>query len=156
MTALPELSAAVSALEGTRIVDLGRTLNMVEVGFERGGALYRLHAQCPFRVVHGARILVGSTDMNYPEDRKADGNLAYDTYATMFDRNAKRLTERFAAGEFLVVSAVLRENGEIVIELPESVRFEVFPACSGPVESWRLFEKGSDVHHVYPDSADRD
>jgi hypothetical protein len=26
------------------------------------------------------------------------------------------------------------ENGEIIIEITESVRFEVFPVCSGPVE----------------------
>jgi hypothetical protein len=156
MSSLADLSAAVSALKGSRVVDLGRTLNMVEVGFERGGVTYRLHAQCPFRVVRGAQILVGSYDMHWPEERKADKDVAFDMYVTMYDSNAKILTDMLAASEFHVIDAEMRENGEILLEIADSVRFEVFPACSGPVESWRLFEKGSDVHYVYPDSSDRD
>lgn len=65
----------------------------------------------------------------------------------MYDRTANILTEKFAAGEFPVIEAEMLENGEIIIEITESVRFEVFPVCSGPVQSWRLFEKGSDVHY---------
>ena len=117
---------------------------------------FRLHAQCPFRVVRGAQILLGSYDLHWPKERKADKDVAFDTYATMYDSNAKILTDILADGEFHVIDAEMRENGEIVVEKPDSVRFEVFPACSGPVEGWRLFEKGSDVPYVYPDLADRD
>jgi hypothetical protein len=52
--------------------------------------------------------------MNYPQDRMADGNLAYDTYATMFDSNAKALTKRFAAGEFPVVHS-LAERPDLLV-----------------------------------------
>jgi hypothetical protein len=45
----------------------------------------------------------------------------------MYDRTAKILTEKFAAGEFPVIEAEMLENGEIIIEITESVRFEVFP-----------------------------
>jgi hypothetical protein len=74
----------------------------------------------------------------------------------MYDRTAKILTEKFAAGELPVIEAEMLENGEIIIEITESVRFEVFPVCSGPAQSRRLFEKGSDVHYLYPESADRE
>jgi hypothetical protein len=102
-------------------------------------------------VVRGDQILLGSYDMHWPKERKADADVAFDTYATMYDSNAKILTDRLAAGEFHVIDAEMRGNGELVVEIADSVRFEVFPACSGPVESWRLFEKGSDVHYVYSD-----
>jgi hypothetical protein len=107
-------------------------------------------------VVRWAQILLGSYDLHWPKERKADKDVAFDTYATMYDSNAKILTDILADGEFHVIDAEMRENGEIVVEKPDSVRFEVFPACSGPVEGWRLFEKGSDVPYVYPDLADRD
>jgi hypothetical protein len=111
-------------------------------------ASYPLHAQCPSRVVRGAQIVVGSGDVTMP--RSAGGpecrvrHVRHDVH-----RTAKILTEWFAAGEYSVIEAEMLENGEIIIEITESVRFEVFPMCSGPVESWRLFEKGSDVRYVY-------
>jgi hypothetical protein len=43
--------------------------------------VYRLHVQCAFRVVRGEQILVGSSNMSYPEDRKADPDAAYDMNA---------------------------------------------------------------------------
>jgi hypothetical protein len=61
-----ELATAISGLEGSRFVELGRTLNMVEVGFVRGEEEIRLHVQCPFRVVrdglglHRLPVPVGS------------------------------------------------------------------------------------------------
>lgn len=129
---------------------------MVEVGLRRGDAIYRLHVQCPFRVVRGSRILLGSVDLAYSADRNVDAKVAYDMRTTMYDRNAQILTSKLSSGDFPVLDAELDENGAFFFEISEAVRFEIFPACSGAVEGWRLFEKGSDVHYVYPDSADRD
>jgi hypothetical protein len=156
LSSLTELAQAVTDLKGCRVTDLGRTVNMAEVGLRRGDAIYRLHAQCPFRVVRGNRILLGSVDMAYPAERNADAKVAYEMRTTMYDRNAQLLTNRLSAGDFPVIEAEMNETGAFFFEIPDSVRFEIFPACSGAVEGWRLFRKGSDVHYVYPDSADRD
>jgi hypothetical protein len=148
------LADALRVLEGSRVTDLGRTVNMAEVGFEKDSVVYRLHVQCAFRIVRGAQILVGTSDMWYPEDREADLDAAYDMNATMYDRNARRLTARFGASEYRVVSTRLGEGGSVVIEATDSFRFEFMPTSSGPIEAWRLFALGSGVHHVYPASAD--
>ena len=153
LTSLDELAAAVDGLKGWRVTDVGRTLNMVEVGFARYGAVYRLHVQCPFRVVQHAHIALGSSDMYYPLDRKVGQDVAFDTYATQFDRSAKILTERLGPDGVPVLDAKMQENGAFFVEVEGAARFEVFPAISGPKECWRLFQKGSDVHYVYPASA---
>jgi hypothetical protein len=73
----------------------------------------------------------------------------------MYDVNAKALTDRSAARKFHVVDAEMSEKGEIALEITDSIRFKVFPESSGPVESWRLFAKGSKQHYDYPEEADR-
>jgi hypothetical protein len=60
-------------------------------------------------------------------DRNVDSVVAYDSYATMYDTNAKNLTALFESREFDVVDAELRAAGEIILELTDSVRFEIFP-----------------------------
>jgi hypothetical protein len=150
MSSLADLAAAVDGLKGCHVVDVGRTLNMVEVGLRRDQTTYRLHVQCPFRVVQGAKIVLGSFDVHYPIKRGADKDIAFDTYATQFDRSAKILTERLGPKGFPVLEAQMKEDGAFFFEIVDDVRFEVFPAVSGPIECWRLFEKGSDVHYVYP------
>jgi len=155
LSSFADLAAAIDGLNGWRVTDVGRTLNMVEVGFVRADAVYRLHVQCPFRVVQRAHIALGSSDMYYPLDRKMGQDVAFDTYATQFDRSAKILTERLGPDGVAVVDAKLEENGAFYFEIEGAARFEVFPAISGPKECWRLFQKGSDVHYVYPASAVR-
>jgi len=155
MSTSEELAAGLAALVTARVTDFGRTLNMAEVGFLRNGVVTRMHAQCPFRVVRGELILFGSVDMNYPIDPQADSVVAFDEYATMFDRNARKLTALVAETEYFVESAVLGAAGMVTLTLNNSIAIEVLPASTGRlVEQWRLFERGSDVHHVFPDSAD--
>lgn len=146
-----ELATAISGLKGSRFVGLGRTLNMVEVGFRRGEEEIRLHVQCPFRVVREGRILLGSTDYLYPRDRGTDADVAFDRYETHFDRIAPRLEEMLGDG-ILVVEAHLRDDGAFHFDTTESLRIEVFPAVSGPIECWRLFVRGADEHYIYPPS----
>jgi hypothetical protein len=135
------LSGAIHALKGCQVMEIGRTLNIVVLRFVRDGVNHRLHAQCPFRAVRGAQILLGSYDMHWPKECKTDKDVAFDSYNTMFDVNAKALTDGSAARKFHVVDAEMSEKGEIALEITDSIRFEVFPASSGPVESWRLFAR---------------
>ncbi|GLZ37139.1 hypothetical protein [Actinokineospora sp. NBRC 105648] len=147
---------AVRGLVGARVTDVGRTADMVEVGFDVAGAEHRLHVQCAFRLVRGAQILLGTTDLGYAENRSDTRAAAFENRTTMFDRNARRLTDRFAVTGYEVVLAEVSEIGAVVIEASDAMRFEVVPTGAGPAECWRLFERGSDVHHVYPESADHD
>jgi len=149
-----ELSTAVSRLVSARVTGFGRTVNIAEVGFLRGTVETRLHAQCPFRVTRGETTLFGTVDLAYPGTADADPSEAYRQNATMFDKRARHLTERFRAVEYVVEAASLSRAGTMTLELTDSVVIEAFPACGGPIEQWRLFDRGSDVHYVYPPAAD--
>lgn len=145
-----ETVEAVRALTGCRVSDFGRTVNMAEIGFERDdGTKFWLHASCQFRVVRQGRILVGSHDMHWPMAKNADPDVAFDKRTTMYDRQATRLSAVFDSDAYLVLSADVRDTGDLVIDVTDSVQIQAIPMCSGPVECWRLFERGGD-HHVYP------
>ncbi|MER7282583.1 hypothetical protein ABT369_49935 [Dactylosporangium sp. NPDC000244] len=153
MASQTDLAAAIADLCRTRFVNVGRTLNMVEVGFMRGDDEVRLHVQCPFRLVRHSKVLLGSTDYLYPLKAHSDRAVAFDRYETQFDRRAQILTE--ALGDGLPVrEAHLRDDGAFYLATADELRIEVFPAVSGPIECWRLFVKGSDKHYVYPPAAD--
>jgi hypothetical protein len=156
VTDLGELAAAVGRLKGMRVTDLGRTLNMVEVGFAADDGVHRLHVQTAFRVIQREHIAIASSDMYYPLDREADQSMAFDTYATQYDRLAKILTERLGPDGIVVVEAAMRAGGAFFFQIEGEARFEIFPAISGPKECWRLFRKKSDLHYVYPASSVRE
>jgi hypothetical protein len=146
---LPELRAALQALTGSRVTDIGQSISMVQVGFDQAGTVHRLHIMCSMRVVRGEQILVGTTDMMFP-----DPDVAHDPPKTLFDRNAKMLTALLEDADFRVLGAEMADSGSFVLEVTDSVRFQVIPTCSGPFEAWRLFAKGDrDTHYVYPESS---
>ncbi|RJQ78002.1 hypothetical protein D5S17_13825 [Pseudonocardiaceae bacterium YIM PH 21723] len=74
---------------------------------------HRLRIDCPLRVTRGAEVLVGSYDTDF------------DTRATV------------VAG-LTVLTAEVSESGDLTLELTDSVRLHVFPACSGPMRPWRI------------------
>lgn len=147
------LAGAVAGLRGAILTDVGRTLDLVELGLRRGDDVLRLHAQCPVRILRNGRILLGSDDMHWPQPGATDRRVAFDRHETMFDRTARRISEGFRAGPVTVREAQLTPDGSIQLDATEGFRVEVLPVVSGPVESWRLFVKGSDQHHVYPPEA---
>src|SRR4051812_8640590 len=100
-----DLQSAVRALEGARLAELGRTLDIAVLGSSRGQDDVRLHVVCPFRVRAADRILVGSADMRYPLDRNDEDS--FDKYRTQYDRVAEMITARFTEHSFSVVRAEL-------------------------------------------------
>ncbi|WP_206784965.1 hypothetical protein [Amycolatopsis sp. MtRt-6] len=159
---MTSVTEAVQALRGLRLTEVRRVANIVIVVVRPdGGTGWTIHAQCPFRVVHGDVILLGSRDMNWPRDRGTDRDEAFENGTTKFDAQAEFLTGRFAEGDFRVTGAKLGPGGEVVLEATndgDPIRLEIFPDCSGPwIESWRLFalDEGAGSY-VYPEAAGRD
>jgi hypothetical protein len=156
---------ALESLVGCRVVGIGRAVNIGIIEFGRSaedvageavttGAvteLFRVHAQCPFRFVRGSQILLGSFDMHWPEDRALNGDVAFDTFRTMYERLACKLEGILAKGSVRVTGATLGAAGTIVLEMTDSVRLEVYPMSSGPShEAWRLIDSRRN-HFVYPE-----
>ncbi|MEU7876376.1 hypothetical protein [Dactylosporangium sp. NPDC049140] len=148
--AIDALRSAVRALEGAQFTDVGRTLDMVELGFVRGSESVRLHVQCPFRLMRGDQIVLATADMRYPVNRHGDRNAAFDARTTQFDRIAAILVESVLAGTaHAVTRAEVGAGGAVRLECGDDLLAQIFPDVSGPIECWRLFVKGSDDHYVY-------
>jgi hypothetical protein len=145
-----ELAAALSSLAGSRVTDVGRTGHLMEIGFEQGGARHTLSATCPLRAVRGERILLGMADMDYPEDRSTDPGEAFQAGTTMYDRNAKSLTDRLATSEVRVLSAEMDAAGAVGIEADGRLRFEVMPTSAGRAKAWRLVVDGQSYSYPGP------
>jgi hypothetical protein len=146
-----ELAAALSSLAGSRVTDVGRTAHLMEIGFDQGGARHILSAYCPLRAVRGERILLGAADMNYPENRSMDPEEAFQTGTTMYDRNAKWLTDRLATSDVRVLSAEVDAAGAVGIEATGHLWFEVMPASARRLEAWHLVVDGR--RYTYPGPA---
>jgi hypothetical protein len=142
-----DLASAVRALEGARLVEVRRTLNIAIVGLARGDEEVRLHAQCPLRIGVGDRLLMASGDMRYELSGAGGPAKAFDTYRTNYDRFAEQVTQRFGAHDFDIVRAELGRGGKITLEAVDDFWIEVTPDVSGPIESWRLFVMGEDEQH---------
>jgi hypothetical protein len=153
LSTVDELKAALAELVSARVIGFSRTVNIAEVGFARGEIETWLHAQCPFRVTRGESTWFGTVDMAYPGTADADPDEAYRKNETMFDKRARQVSERFQSVEYVVEAATLGRAGTITLVLTGAVVIDIFPASGGPIEQWRLFDRGSDVHYVFPDAA---
>jgi hypothetical protein len=117
MASMTSIAEAVRALEGMRLTEVRRVANMAIVVVRAdGGAGWTIHAQCPFRVMHGDVILLGSRDLNWARDRGTDRDEAFETGATKYDSQAEFLTSQFAAGDFRVTGTAFGPGGLLVVE----------------------------------------
>ncbi|MGZ4814185.1 MAG: hypothetical protein ACXVZV_02160 [Terriglobales bacterium] len=114
---------------------------------------YALHVQCPWRIVRGDEIVVGSADLYAPDPVKD----AADSYFDWQKGNLQdaKIAKLFADDnrQFAVVATALRAAGKLDILFDDELRLEVFPDSSvGAVdtEHWRFFAPsvGSDLHTV--------
>jgi hypothetical protein len=159
---MTSMAEAVRALEGMRLAEIRRTVNLVVLVFRPDeGPDHTIHAPCAFRVLYGDVILLGSRDMYWPRERGADRDEAFDRFTTRYDAKAEFLTARFAEDDFRVTSAGIGPGGLLTVEAihgADSIRLELVPVNSGrKVESWRLFAVGNTTEHfVYPEAAGLD
>src|SRR4051794_22571275 len=119
---------------------MSRTVNMAIVGFVRDDREFALHAQCPFRLLMDGRILLGTKDMWYRRDRDMDFDVAWDTYATVYDNRAAEITEVLVKENHVVVSAEMGAAGLLSIQASTGLHIDLMPdSSSNRKEMWRLF-----------------
>ncbi|GAA1848233.1 hypothetical protein [Myceligenerans crystallogenes] len=137
-----------SLLVGTGIERVGRTVDMGDFQFlGPTGSRVALHIQCPFRMVRGDIIILGSQDMLRQKGDKFDPFLAADS---LYDSRSRRLNEKFAERCPVVVGVDLQPGGFLTVHLEGGAAIEAVPDSSRDEEAWRVFARGSDLHHVYP------
>lgn len=148
MTAEDWREEARRLLVDSSLVWVGRSVDMGDfqlVG--AGGDKIALHVQCPFRVLFGEKVLLGSQDIRYQRGDEFDRTLAADS---LYDSRARRLASQLEERRPTVIEVEFREAGALVLRLQGALVIETFPNASRPDEAWRVFRRGSDTHVVYP------
>jgi hypothetical protein len=148
---MPESDEFLELIHGATVTAVGRAadLGIVEFASATGHGEVTLHLQCPFRILYGGDLLIASGDMGYPGaaagPRSADppGGSVFDERSLMLNQAIDRLRPA-------VTNASLEIQGLLVVEMAPAFLLQVFPDCSGRVEMWRLFARGSSIHYGFP------
>lgn len=136
-------------LIGATVRCVGRAADMGIVEFaDHRGEVVKVHIQCPFRVLQEGEMIIGSHDMRYAQ--RGVGAEAFDRFKTIYDSRAATLNKIFGQIRPVVTEVALGEAGSLAVEWKPGFRVEVFPDCSGSVESWRIFVRGGQ-HIGFPE-----
>ncbi|MFD3735617.1 hypothetical protein [Streptomyces sp. NPDC058632] len=128
-------------LLGATVHSVGRAADMGVVEFAaRHDEVINAHLQCPFRIVQEGKLLIGSRDMRYAQ--RGAGAEAFDRFETVYDSRAATLNGVLERLRPVVGEVALGDAGSVTVEWQPGFRLEVFPDCSGSVESWRVFVRG--------------
>ncbi|KOG32429.1 hypothetical protein [Streptomyces resistomycificus] len=135
-------------LTGTVVRSVGRAVDMGVVEFEgSGGETVMAHLQCPFRMLHDGKIVLGSADMRYAQ--KGAGERAFDEFRMIFDARTAKLNTILAELRPRVEDVRVGEGGELTVSWAPGFRLTAFPDCSGAMEAWRVLVRGG-AHHGFP------
>ncbi|MGW2255200.1 hypothetical protein ACWCXH_34200 [Kitasatospora sp. NPDC001660] len=148
---MPEFDEALELLRDATMASVGRAadLGIVEFASTTGIGEVSLHLQCPFRILYEDDLLIASGDMDYgttsagPKPADPPGGSVFDERSFLLNRGLAQLRPT-------VTRATVRAQGMLLVELSPPFLLQVFPDCSGQVEMWRLFSRGSDVHYGFP------
>lgn len=147
----------LESLVGVPLSGLGRVLSMGVFNYGNqvsradgsteqieSGSEFALHVQCPFRLIRGGVIVLGSVDMHTyaTPDAEGDRQSIYDLKAALIDRGVQQ-------SPAFVVAAFVNEPGDLRVEMTDDLALEVFPADSVGRESWRLLRRFGE-HVVLP------
>jgi hypothetical protein len=157
-----EVEKALSLLEGKRLWTCRRAADMATFQFGKSSVVkdfygkptevgeYALHVQCPWRIIQGDQIVVGSGDLYYPA-QSSDHELPPADFN--WDRDPNRRDEilraLFGAGEgdFIVRKIEVGNSGSFRLIFDSDKLLEVFPDDSLPHEHWRLLSPTMDQPH---------
>ncbi|MFD8045166.1 hypothetical protein ACFV5E_17210 [Streptomyces chartreusis] len=135
-------------LTGTVAHSVGRAVDMGIVEFHGpDDEEVMVHMQCPFRIVHATKIILGSADMRYAQ--KDAGAQAFDEFRMIYDARATKINKILGQLRPSVDGVTVGLSGELTVSWEQDFRLEVFPDCSGNMEAWRAFTRG-EAHHGFP------
>lgn len=149
-----------------------RAANMAVLGFGptvtthglRGNpvqrARYRLHLQCPWRLVSYASILFGSGDLNLPADSQIASPEFHDQlHSSQLDTTLQEWMQSHASDPPCVTSVAADSWGGLVLDFSCNAKLQVLPCGRATMRSkheisrelWRFFGHREDEGHLVVD-----
>ncbi|OJJ18319.1 hypothetical protein BKI52_26230 [marine bacterium AO1-C] len=124
-------------------VDNGEKLNIGELG---------LHLQCPWRIVQGDKLLIGSLDVYEPIEPNKPYDPDFDWDVSGGNLRDKKVEDLLNRNQLVVQHVEVDAFGGFELIFNQGVRFQVFPANSSQDqynEYWRLLKNNSDQDEHY-------
>ncbi|MFO0330374.1 MAG: hypothetical protein ACK514_03420 [Bacteroidota bacterium] len=149
-----KIKATLEKIIGLRLTHTTRAANMECLKFGQhfitdkvDGQLnigeFALHLQCPWRIVNGQKILIGSCDVYEQADQNAkyDPNFEWDKAdVNLRDKKIKELIEK----EILTLEKVETDDlGGFELVFNNNFSLSTFPSISLEFEYWRLLDNRS-------------
>ncbi len=152
-----QIEQRLQALIGLKLTNNAGAANMEMLHFgihsvkEKNGFItghYRLHVQCPWRIIQAGKIFVAYFDLYEPDEAQKD--LSYEEFdyckGNVRDEKMHLLTKE---RPHLKVERVEADNlGGFTLYCTQDARLEVIPMHSSKVEYWRLIAQDSKSHFV--------
>ena len=148
---------------GSAFVHLGRTLDMIELGFgsdvpaagssdpDRRLPSHVFHMQCPFRLDSACGVVVGSRDVYIDPLLGADTPDDFDWRphrSNTFDAATASFFEAHPPGTLNCVSVAANNSGSIELLLDAGYVLRLFPNGSRMEEFWRYFQPDTSGEYV--------
>lgn len=143
------------------VLGFGQSVTTLDFrGNPRENARFRLHLQCPWRLVRGDSILLGFFDMFEPADASIDrADFDWTSMRSLLDESCDRFLKSIAEAPPIVQNVEADNYGGFRLVFSGEVQLHVFPTrqstprdeqgCSSEV--WRFFGHRSDGEHFVVD-----
>ena len=120
-------------------------------GTRRMVGTYALHLQCPWRLMRGDEVLIGSHDLFIPrtgqEPTTPEGWDAWDWSARGANRFDELAEAWNAAGPYRVSRVRARAIGDLCVELEHGLQLDVFVDSASDRECWRYLRPATEERH---------
>ena len=154
MTLTPTPSQAIQLLVGKPLSGTFRALDMEMFhfgpripivsrrGIQRTTGEYRLHVQCPWRLVRAGTIIVGYDDLTKPPTGEAEEPMDLGSGAKSYrDELVQRFLAEVGQDDRVVQKQTTTTYGDARLTFRDGSKLELFPAASGIAdEFWRLLK----------------
>lgn len=155
-----KIETHLNILIGQPLIISNRASNMQMFGFgkwvvatrgeSRKVGEYALHLQCAWRIVSSNEILVGSSDMYYPNGNPDVEQEDWDWDVVGKNRCDEQINfflEQQVGNQLILKNIIADEVGSLTLLFKKDIKLEVFPNNSLSDEHWRFFKSGTDESH---------
>lgn len=117
-------------------------------GETKVGSEYAIHASCPFRIIRGKSIVLGSEDFYWRRCESSPESVSQ-ADETMFAARSNLIDQALSRQEIFVVSVDVSIFGDFTVTMGDGLVISGFPAGSRSTESWRFIRRFGD-HVTFP------
>ena len=103
---------------------------------------FALHIQCPWRIRVDGRLLVGHQDFSVIGVRDDKGFYQPQPGLSWGDQVLENISSALLLGPLTVTAVVLKQQGDLRINLDQGHTLEVFNTSSTDEEVWRVIKSG--------------